>query len=140
MLCCRWIFLERSTLASESRPTRTTAVHYKSSLQVSLERALQQHSRWTGGCSALQQLSGKQAKEVCPQRQRCSAAAFVFALRSALQGRVAEEAAALPLLERLLNGGLCLGLRGGGDRTKLDKCLAQWVDLLFGEHFHSFDV
>ena len=99
------------------------------------------HSRWTGACRALHQLSGKQARELYAQRQRCSAAARASVEERALAlGRVAVEAAALPLLVRLLHGGLCHGPRGGGDRTKLGKCLAHWLDLLFGELFHSFDV
>ena len=104
------------------------------------ERALQQRPRWSGRCSALQQLSGKQASEVRAHWQPCSAAGSVFALRSAIHGRVPEQTAALPLLERLRVGGLCVGPRGGGDRTKLGECLARQENLLFGERLHGFDV
>ena len=65
---------------------------------------------------------------------------FRVAEHSAVHGRVAEQTAALPLLERLLVGRLCVGPRGGGDRTKLGECLARRGGLLFGERLHGFDV
>ena len=71
--------------------------------------------------------------------RRCSAAASHSAWRS-LYGRVAEQTAALSLLERLLLGAFRLRPVGGGNRTKLGVCLACIGNLVFGKNFHGFDV
>lgn len=142
----RWSVLCSSTragvgdvvLCSSFRKSKQTRFMRKGDVIVTRARFALQQKR--SSCVITRTPPSTQASEVRAQRQPCSAAASVFALRSVVHGRVAEQTAALLLLKRLLVGGLCVGPRGGGDRTKLGECLARRGDVLFGERLHGFDV